>query len=414
MTNQWSDLVGSLVGGKYQLTEYLGDVGDNGVFATDGSHGAAIVRLAPEPTAEKLLERWSAAVRVTHPAIIRILDAGRAEVGGKSFVYTVTERPDDSLAEAVRARALTGDEARDVVKSILSAVAYLHEQGFAHGSIDVDNIVAVGDHIKLGPWTIQRGDDTAKADDMFATGQTIVEILTQKRPATDVEANVAALPAPFGVIARAALQRRTTATGALETLEAREVAPAHAPPVRMKVPMAAIAMGLVAVVVLLFGVRSYQSETQSETPAPKAAAVASRSADPVVRERSVSPAATVVPAPSQPQPESAWVLVAAIYKDYDLAAKRAQSIAQKWTQWQPEVYPPAGQGKRRYMVLLQRAETRKEAERLLARARSEGMPRDTYVTEDLPLGDRLLALARPRVGAEGDAIDHTIGVIADE
>ena len=56
MTNQWSDLVGSLVGGKYQLTEYLGDVGDNGVFATDGSHGAAIVRLAPEPTAEKLLE----------------------------------------------------------------------------------------------------------------------------------------------------------------------------------------------------------------------------------------------------------------------------------------------------------------------------------------------------------------------
>ena len=75
------------------------------------------------------------------------------------------------------------------------------------------------------------------------------------------------------------------------------------------------------------------------------------------------------------------MLVAAIYKDYDLAAKRAQSIAQKFTQWQPEVYPPAGQGKRRYMVLLQRAETRKEAERLLARARSEGMPRDTYVTK---------------------------------
>ena len=377
MTNQWSDLVGSLVGGKYQLTEYLGDVGDNGVFATDGSHGTAIVRLAPEPTAEKLLERWSAAVRVTHPAIIRILDAGRAEVGGISFVYTVTERPDDSLAEAVRARALTGDEARDVVKSTLSALAYLHQQGFAHGSIDTDNIVAVGDHIKLGPWTIQRGDDAAKADDMFATGQTIVEILTQKRPATDVEANVSALPAPFGVIARAALQRRTTATEALETLEAREVAPVHAPPVRMKVPMAAIAVGFVAVVVLLLAVRSYKSET----PAPKAAAVALRPPETVVGERSVSPAAKVAPARSESQAESAWVLVAAIYKDYDLAARRAQSIAQKFTQWQPEVYPPAGQGKRRYMVLLQRAESRKEAERLLARARSEGMPRDTYVTK---------------------------------
>jgi hypothetical protein len=81
------------------------------------------------------------------------------------------------------------------------------------------------------------------------------------------------------------------------------------------------------------------------------------------------------------QPQGAWVLVAAIYKDYDLAAKRAASIGEKWTRWQPEVYPPAGQGKRKYMVLLQRAESRKEAERLLARARSEGMPRDTYVTK---------------------------------
>lgn len=383
MTNQWSDLVGSLVGGKYQLTEYLGDVGDNGVFSTDGSGGSAIVRLAPEPNAEKLLERWSAAVRLTHPAIVRILDAGRAELGGKSYVFTVTERPDDSLAEAVRARPLTGDEARDVMKSILSALTYLHDQGFAHGSIDPDNIVAVGDHIKLGPWTIQRGDDAAKADDMFATGQTIVQILTQKRPATDGQADLRTLPSPFGSIARAALQRRTTASDALQTLEGREPAtadtsPAAAPPVRMKVPMAAIAVGFVAVVVLLLGVRSYKNNT----PPRAVVEVAEPSSSQVVRERSVSPA-SVTPAPvqPQPQPQGAWVLVAAIYKDYDLAAKRAQSIAQKFTQWQPEVYPPAGQGKRRYMVLLQRAESRKEAERLLARARSEGMPRDTYVTK---------------------------------
>jgi hypothetical protein len=142
----------------------------------------------------------------------------------------------------------------------------------------------------------------------------------------------------------------------------------------MKVPTTAIAVGFAAVVVLLLGVRSYQSET----PAQKSATLASPAPQTTVRERSAPPAATVAP---PQQPRGAWVLVAAIYNDYDLAAKRAQSIGQKWSQWQPEVYPPAGQGKRRYMVLLQRAESRKEAERLLARARSDGMPRDTYVTK---------------------------------
>jgi hypothetical protein len=48
------------------------------------------------------------------------------------------------------------------------------------------------------------------------------------------------------------------------------------------------------------------------------------------------------------------------------------------------VYPPAGQGGRRYMVLLGRADNRKEAERILARARASGMPSDTYLTKIKP------------------------------
>ena len=77
-------------------------------------------------------------------------------------------------------------------------------------------------------------------------------------------------------------------------------------------------------------------------------------------------------------------MVAAIYRDYDLAAKRAEQIAQQEKRWQPEVYPPEGQGGHRYMVLLGRAETRQEAERILARARSAGMPSDTYLTKLKP------------------------------
>lgn len=368
MTYQWSDLVGSLVGGKYRLTEYLGDVGDNGVFATDG---AAIVRLAPGATADDLFDRWSASARLAHPSLIRIIDSGRAELGGSEFVYTATERPDDSLAEAVRARALTAEEARDVVKSVLSALAYLHQQGFVYGSVDPDNIVAVGERIKLGPWTIRHGDQAAMADDMFSAGQTMVEVLTQQRPGSDVQADVANLPAPFGHLARAALQRRITAGEALQVLEGRQVASAQ-PPVRVRLPKTALIGAMAGVLVLLLGVRAYKNGTPAQNPVP----VVSQAPEQAVRERSIPPVTTAAVAP-----QGNWVIVAAIYKDYDLAAKRAEAIGRRWQSWQLEVFPPEGQGKRRYMVLLHRADSRKEAERLLARARSQGMPSDVYVTK---------------------------------
>ena len=170
----------------------------DGVFSTDANGGPAILRLSPGENGEQLFERWTASLRLSHPSIIRMLDAGRAKLDRGEFIYTVTERPDDSLADAVRARALTADESREVVKSILEALAYLHQQGFVHESIDPDNIVAVGDRIKLGPWSIRRGDQADVGNDMFATGQTIVEVLTQRRPASDTQADVSSLPPPSG------------------------------------------------------------------------------------------------------------------------------------------------------------------------------------------------------------------------
>jgi hypothetical protein len=373
MNYQWSDLVGSLVGSKYPLTEYLGDVGGNGVFSTTASGAPAIVRLAPETGADSLFERWTATVRLSHPNLVRSYDAGRAELSGNQFVYTVTERPDDSLGEAVRARALTADEARDVVKSVLAVLAYLHQQGFVHGSIEAENIVAIGDHVKLGPWTIHRGDEAAINDDMLATGQTIVEILTQHRPATDVQADVATLPPPFGQIARAYLQRRMSASEGLRLLEGGQAATIAHPPHRMKLPMGAIFAAFAAVLVLLLGVRAYKNRT----PAQEAVPVVAQAPPQAVRERVVSPPP---PLPTRPKGGD-WVIVAAIYNDYDLAAKRAESIAKRWKRWQPEVFPPVSQGRRKYMVVLHSADSRKEADRLLARARADGMPSDAYVTK---------------------------------
>ena len=375
MSYQWRDLIGALLSNKYRLTEYLGDVDGHGVFATNAEDGSAIVRLAPEetPGAEQVFQQWSATARLPHPAIIRSYEVGKDELDGIPVLYTVTERPDDSLAEVLRGRALTADEAKSVADSILDALAYLHSHGSVHGQIAPDNIVAVKDNIKLSSWPIRQGTDAERDADVVAAGQTIVETLTQHRPADVPPVDVRALPSPLGKIARACIERKLTASGALAMLRPSET-PNETKPSTFRLPMGALVAALVGVVLLIFGVRSYESR-----PAvPEKVAVVA----PLQAERERAAPAAVAPPPKTSAGD--WVVVAAIYRDYDLAAKRAEQIAQKEKSWQPEVYPPEGQGGHRYMVLLGRGETRKEAERILARARSAGMPSDTYLTKLKP------------------------------
>jgi hypothetical protein len=377
MSYQWSDLTGALVSRKYRLTEYLGDVAGNGVFGTDAENGSAILRLAPDEVAgaHETLQRWSYAAKISHPSIVRTYEAGKEELDGSPFVFTVTERPDDSLAEAVHHRPLTPDEARGVVDSMLDGLAYLHAQGSIHGHVIPENIVAVGDHVKLSPWTIRQGTDKERQADVAAAGQTIVEVLTQKRPADVTAVDFRALPKSLGKVARGCMEGRLSASDALSLLRSPVVATRSPSSSTLKLPMGVLVAALAGVVLLIFGVRSYKSRPAATESAPIVA--------PAQAARERTTAAAAAPPPAQTRGGN-WVVVAAIYKDHDLAQKRAGAIAQKFTRWEPEVYPPAGQGARRYMVLLGRADNRKDAEKILARARAAGMPRDTYLTKIKP------------------------------
>lgn len=77
-----------------------------------------------------------------------------------------------------------------------------------------------------------------------------------------------------------------------------------------------------------------------------------------------------------------WAVVAAIYKDYDSAAKRARSMGAD-AKFSPTVFPEKGQGNK-YMVLVGSGLTRAKAEDLKIRATAAGFPSDMYVTR---LGD---------------------------
>ena len=74
-----------------------------------------------------------------------------------------------------------------------------------------------------------------------------------------------------------------------------------------------------------------------------------------------------------------WAVVAAIYKEYDAAERRAKSMAAADSKFRPTVFPEKGQGSK-YMVVLGSGLTRAKAEELRIQAADAGLPSDTYVT----------------------------------
>lgn len=95
-----------------------------------------------------------------------------------------------------------------------------------------------------------------------------------------------------------------------------------------------------------------------------------------------APAPTVSPAASSKVESTNWAVVAAIYRDYDAAGRRAQDITASSTQ-KATVYPKRGEGSK-YMVVLGSGLTRPQADQLRQQALNAGMPDDTYVTKLLP------------------------------
>ena len=73
-----------------------------------------------------------------------------------------------------------------------------------------------------------------------------------------------------------------------------------------------------------------------------------------------------------------WAVVAAIYREYDAAERRARSMAAD-PKFRPTVFPEKGQGSK-YMVVLGSGLTRAKAEELRVEATNAGLPADTYVT----------------------------------
>ncbi len=180
-------------------------------FRAQNLVNAAIKIIPADPArADGQLARWKVAAELSHPHLIRLLESGRCKLGGHPFLFAVTEYAEQNLAQILPHRALTVDEVREMLAPALDALAFLHGQNLVHGQLKPANFLVVDDQLKLASDTIRPARDATgvdRAGDVRALGATIVEALTQIRPALNAPASAASLPATLSPALADAVRR---------------------------------------------------------------------------------------------------------------------------------------------------------------------------------------------------------------
>lgn len=295
MTEVWKQWEGHTVEGKFPLQEYLGGSDHSAVFLTESDRGKVAIKIIPadpDDYGDAQLSRWEAAAKLFHPHLLGVFESGRCQLEDAQFVYVVMEFAEEDLSLVLPQRPLTPAETLEMLVPVLNALVFLHGKGLVHGRIKPANIMALGDQIKLSSDGLRpievsgSGFDTAcnydppeaadgkhwPAGDVWSLGMTIVEVLTQRRPAWEQsgEAEPAlpeALPAPFLKFAQNCLrrdpQKRWTIAQITEWLRRATSAPPRPkspirrpPPSRMPkifsppyaVPIALVGLALAALV----------------------------------------------------------------------------------------------------------------------------------------------------------------------
>jgi TonB family protein len=219
----WTRWQGNVIHDAFPLGRCLGCSDHSGVFLSKSAAlgpSEVAVKLVPadRTLAEIHLRRWKRAGGIAHPHLLRLLQWGGCQLDGLPYLYVVMEYADQTLAQVLQRRALTDDEAREMLRPTLDALAFIHGQNLVHGQLKPANILGVGDQLKLASDTIRRvGESTnsakvptvydsrearhgssSTAGDIWALGACLFEALTRRLPSGwDERSEAVALPADF-------------------------------------------------------------------------------------------------------------------------------------------------------------------------------------------------------------------------
>jgi TonB family protein len=235
MTEVWTKWEGQVINGVFPLRRFLSASDHSAVFLTEykaENLPNAALKLVPAipALAQAQLSHWTAAIALTHPHLIRLLEAGRCQLGGLQYLFIVMEYAEQTLAQILSQRALTPGELRETLLPTLSALTFLHSKNLVHGQLKPSNILAVNDQLKLASDTVRpagestanrakssmydppeaKGHSVSAAGDIWGLGITMVEALTQHLPSwpdrsSETASLPAALPSTFAAIVRQCL-----------------------------------------------------------------------------------------------------------------------------------------------------------------------------------------------------------------
>jgi serine/threonine-protein kinase len=180
-----SDLVGTIISEKYQLTKFLGAGGLGRVFLAEQQpmgRQVALKLLHPELSCDASLsarfEREAkAASRVSHPNSVVIHDFGSEVIGTQKQLYLVMEYlSGETLHDRIQdhpTRRMPASEAVWILSQVLRPLAAFHRAGVIHRDLKPDNIMIcpsdTGEQVKLLDFGIAKVSGCS----LTATGQMV-------------------------------------------------------------------------------------------------------------------------------------------------------------------------------------------------------------------------------------------------